>query len=95
MIRAYFNEKADTWDETIAEMHRVLNSGGRVTICHTKNRAEINEIHHQSPVVSNDIIPDADETRLMFSAAGFTEIRIEDGRDSYPASAWSRAKRDQ
>ena len=69
-----------------AEMHRVIKNGGRVKICHTKSRAEINEIHRQNPVVSNDTIPDADEMRLMLSAAGFTEIRIDDNSDSYLAS---------
>ena len=73
--------------KAFAEMHRVIESGGRVTICHTKSRAAINDIHRQNPVVKNDTIPDGDEMQSMLSAAGFTEIRVEDNSDSYLASA--------
>ena len=73
--------------KALVEVHRVLKTGGRLSICHTSSRAEINEIHRQNPVVKNDTIPDADEMRLMLSAAGFTEIRIADEADSYLASA--------
>jgi len=73
--------------KAFAEMHRVIKSGGRVTICHTSSRVQINEIHRQNPVVTNDTIPDVDEVRSMLSTAGFTEIRIEDGADSYLATA--------
>ncbi|HUT68548.1 MAG TPA: methyltransferase domain-containing protein [Dehalococcoidales bacterium] len=69
------------------EIHRVLKDGGRLLICHTASRARINEIHHQKPVVSHDLIPEADEVREMLLAAGFTEIRIADEDDSYLASA--------
>lgn len=69
------------------EVHRVLKDGGRLLICHTASRARINEIHHQKPVVSHDLIPEADEVREMLLAAGFTEIRIADEDDSYLASA--------
>ena len=70
-----------------AEMKRVIKSGGYLLICHTSSRAQINEIHRQIPVVKNDTIPDGDEMQLMLSAAGFTEIKIEDNSDSYLASA--------
>jgi len=69
--------------QAFAEMHRVIKSGGSLSICHTSSRAEINEIHHQIAVVKNDTIPDAEEMRFMLSTAGFTEIRIEDQVDSY------------
>ena len=73
--------------KALAEINRVMRSGGRVVICHTNSRATINEIHRQIPAVRNDIIPDADEMQSMLSAAGFTEITIEDKSDSYLASA--------
>ncbi len=79
----HFQDKA----KALAEMHRVIKDGGTVTICHTSSRTEINEIHRQNPVVRNDIIPGEDEMRLMLSAAGFTEIMLEDNRDSYLVSA--------
>ena len=71
----------------LAEMYRVIKSGGRLLICHTSSRVAINEIHRQLPAVKNDTIPDGDEMQLMLSAAGFIEIRIEDNSDSYLVSA--------
>ena len=69
------------------EIHRVLKDGGRLLICHTASRARINEIHHQKPVVSHDLIPDADEVRQMLLATDFTNVNIADEDDSYLASA--------
>ena len=69
------------------EMNRVMKDGGRLLICHTSSRAEINEIHRQIPVVENDTIPDGDEMQLLLSAAGFTEIKVDDKSDSYLVSA--------
>ena len=73
--------------KALAEMNRVIRSGGRMLICHTKSRSTINEIHSQIPAVKNDLIPDTDKMRPMLSAAGFPEISIEDNSDSYLASA--------
>ena len=70
------------------EVHRALKSGGRLLICHTSSRARINEIHRQNPVVRQDLIPDAREVREMLFAAGFNEIRIEEGPEDYLVSAW-------
>jgi len=70
----------------LAEMNRVVKSGGRLLICHTSSRAAINEIHRQIPAVENDTIPGEDEMQLMLSAAGFNEIKLADGSDSYLAS---------
>ena len=73
--------------KALAEMNRVLKSGGRLLVCHTSSRDSINEIHRQIPVVKNDTIPDGDEMQLMLSVAGFTEIKVEDNSVSYLASA--------
>ncbi len=73
--------------KAVTEMNRVLKSGGRLWICHTSSRAEINEIHRQTPAVRNDILPDGAGMRLLLEAAGFTGIKVEDNRDSYLASA--------
>lgn len=70
-----------------AEMHRVIKPGGNLLICHTSSRAAINQIHHQIPEVQNDLIPDGDAMRLLLSAAGFVDIRIEDDSESYFGSA--------
>ncbi len=71
----------------LREMGRVMKNGGRLVICHTSSRAHINEIHSQLPDVTNDLLPDVSDIHLMLSKAGFDEIKIEDGNESYLASA--------
>ena len=70
----------------LAEMRRVIKSGGRLLICHTSSRARINQIHRQIPAVENDIIPDGGEMQIILLRAGFIEIKIDDS-ESYLASA--------
>jgi len=77
--------------KAFAEIYRVIRDGGRVSICHTKSRAEINEIHRQIPEVHHDTIPEADKIQSMLLAAGFTEIKIDDRNDSYLACAMKPA----
>lgn len=71
----------------LRQIHRVLKKGGRLFICHTSSRAEIDEIHRQIPEVQNDLIPGEPEMRQMLSAAGFADIKIDDDKDKYLASA--------
>ncbi len=71
----------------LTEIKRVIKKGGRLLICHTSGRASINQIHQQIPAVKNDAIPDESEMRLLLSAAGFTEIKIDDESDRYLAIA--------
>jgi len=79
----HFQDKA----RALAEIFRVTGSGGRLFICHTSSRHHINEIHRQIPVVRNDILPDSDEMYRLLAAAGFIDIRIEDGEDDYLSCA--------
>ena len=71
----------------LAEMNRVIKSGGSLFICHTSSRATINQIHRNIPAVQNDTIPDKDEMQIMLSMAGFTDISVDDTNESYLASA--------
>jgi len=71
----------------LAEMNRVIKTGGKLFICHTSSRTKLNEIHRQVPAVENDTIPDEGEMQIMLSTAGFTDIMIEDSSESYLASA--------
>ena len=71
----------------LAEINRVTKSGGKLFICHTSSREEINQIHSQIPAVQNDTIPDEGEMQMLLMRAGFTDIEIEDDSDSYLASA--------
>ena len=67
----------------LAEIKRVLKTGGRLFICHTSSRHDINEVHRSIPVVKDDIIPAADEMLEILANAGFTDIDVEDGKESY------------
>jgi ubiquinone/menaquinone biosynthesis C-methylase UbiE len=69
------------------EMYRVLRPGGRLVICHTSSRAQINRIHAALPEVSDHLIPGEAEMREMMGGAGFTAVNIEDGEEDYLASA--------
>jgi ubiquinone/menaquinone biosynthesis C-methylase UbiE len=71
----------------LSEIHRTLKPGGRLFICHTSGREHINHIHRGIPSVKNDLLPDNEEMQRMLLAAGFSNIRIEDGRNSYLAVA--------
>jgi len=71
----------------LAEMNRVIKTGGKLFICHTSSQTTINQIHRQVPAMENDTIPDEDEMQIMLSMAGFTDIMIEDSSESYLASA--------
>ncbi|UCB43843.1 MAG: methyltransferase domain-containing protein [Dehalococcoidales bacterium] len=73
--------------QALQEAYRVIRRGGWLLICHTSSRAHINEVHGQMDVVKHDTIPDADEMRSMLSTAGFSDIAIENGSDSYLAHA--------
>jgi ubiquinone/menaquinone biosynthesis C-methylase UbiE len=69
--------------KALAEIKRVLKISGRLFICHTSSRAEINQIHSQIPVVQNDLIPEAEEMKSMLFVAGFRQIEISEGSSSY------------
>jgi ubiquinone/menaquinone biosynthesis C-methylase UbiE len=73
--------------KALQEMNRVLRKGGRLIICHTSNRDEINRVHRQIPAVANDIIPTEGELKTMLKRVGFIDIRIDDNATSYLATA--------
>ena len=68
---------------SLAEINRVIKSGGKLAICHTSSRRRINETHRQLPGLENDTIPGEHQMRAMLSATGFTEIKIADTSTSY------------
>jgi len=67
----------------LAEINRVTKGGGRLFICHTSNRATINQLHSSIPAVKNDIIPDEPEMQFMLLMAGFVDVKIDDNSESY------------
>ena len=72
--------------KALAEMNRVIKSGGRLLICHTSSRTQINGIHCKIPAVANDLIPGEGEMCNLLSRAGFAGIKIDDESDSYLCS---------
>ncbi|MEJ2740224.1 MAG: methyltransferase domain-containing protein [Dehalococcoidia bacterium] len=76
--------------KALSEIYRVLKKQGRVHICHTSSRDQINTIHRGIPVVSNDLIPDEDEMKRIMAYAGFDDIGIYDSSDNYLASGVKR-----
>ncbi len=73
--------------QALSEIHRVMRRGGRLLICHTSSRKDINRTHRKIPSVNNDLLPTEKQMRRILAAAGFCEISIEDGSESYLASA--------
>jgi ubiquinone/menaquinone biosynthesis C-methylase UbiE len=70
----------------LREIYRVLRPGGRLYIAHTSSRQEINKVHRSMPEVRSHLIPENDELENMLIAAGFEDITIDDGEDSYLVS---------
>ncbi|MFH1651099.1 MAG: methyltransferase domain-containing protein [Chloroflexota bacterium] len=71
----------------LAEIFRVLKGGGGLFVCHTSPREEINHRHLSMPEVRHDLIPGEEEMRALLRGAGFTAVNIEDGAESYLATA--------
>lgn len=71
----------------LAEMMRVLKEGGRLFICHSASREEINNIHRGIHAVQHDVLPDGAEMYQMLRVAGFGGIEVEDAPTGYFAAA--------
>jgi len=74
--------------KALAEMARVLRSSGRLVICHTASRHEINKLHESiGDVIGRDIIPDEATMRDMLTASGLKPIEVRDEAHRYLAIA--------
>lgn len=74
--------------KALAEMARVLRKGGRLAICHTASRDEINKLHKSiGTIVENDTIPDEALMRRMLKSAGLKKIEVRDEAHKYLATA--------
>ncbi len=71
----------------LAEIYRVLRPGGVVFIAHSSSRLEINRRHRRIAAVRYDVLPPKAEMARLLGAAGFTAAEVEEGRESYLASA--------
>ena len=71
-----------------AEINRVLKPGGRLFVCHTSSRYEINQVHRSIPAVQSDLIPQESEMRRIISAVGFVDVTFaEDSSEGYLVTA--------
>jgi len=74
--------------KALAEMARVLRSSGRLIICHTASRHEINKLHESiGDVIGRDTIPDEPTMRDMLTASGLKTIEVRDEAHRYLAIA--------
>lgn len=71
----------------LREIRRLLKVGGCLYICHSSSREVINNIHSAIPEVCHDLIPDDITLNLMLRDAGFSNINIDAGSDSFLACA--------
>jgi len=74
--------------KALAEMARVLRNGGKLAICHTASRYEINSLHKSiGHVVEHDTIPDRATMRTLLAKSGLHRIEVRDEADCYLAIA--------
>ena len=71
----------------IGVLARCLKAGGRLTICHSSGREEINR-HHQSshPAVANDYLPRLDALKEVLVGAGLESYVSVDSDNMYLVS---------
>jgi ubiquinone/menaquinone biosynthesis C-methylase UbiE len=70
--------------KALREIARVLKEGGRLAICHTASRREINELHRSiGGVVKNDTIPLKTTMRKLLEASGLKPMEIQDEKHRY------------
>jgi len=76
----HFEDKA----KALAQINRVMKSGGRLVIAHALSRAELKARHRDKTLaVANDMLPSEGEMRALLNDAGFIDIRIRDEPGCY------------
>lgn len=67
-----------------AELHRILRPGGVLHILHLDGRETINELHRGiGGAVVGDLLPPAEELKLLLEEVGFEGVAVRDEPDSY------------
>ena len=69
----------------LRNMHDLLRKGGKVFICHTASRDHINNIHLNIPGFEDHLIPGYEEMVSLMIEAGFKQVNVDEGDDSYLA----------
>lgn len=79
-IFPHFTHKA----KALEVMRRALKKGGKVIVHHLISLKEINDLHRKAgTAVQDDMMPVAEEMRLLFTRSGFKVAFIRDGKDGY------------
>jgi len=78
----HFENKA----KALYEIKRVLKKGGRLFVCHTASRDNINAIHSQIPGFASHILPNRGEMKRLLLESGFIEVEVYDTTQSYFAA---------
>lgn len=64
-----------------------LKAGGRLTICHSRNREAVNSFHRNShPAVAEDYLPDLDAVKELLISAGLESYISVDSNSIYLVS---------
>jgi ubiquinone/menaquinone biosynthesis C-methylase UbiE len=79
----HFNDKL----KALKEIYRLLKPNGRLFICHTSSRQQINKVHGNIPAICHHIFPENKDMRRMLKEAGFKDVSISDGQGDYLAQA--------
>jgi ubiquinone/menaquinone biosynthesis C-methylase UbiE len=69
--------------KALNEINRILKPGGKMFICHSSSRDNINHMHLQMPEVCNDLIPTDMDIQQLLTVAGFTGIDIANTYDRF------------
>lgn len=68
----------------LTNMKRFLAKNGKIVICHSQSKDEINKIHKKaSDIVSNDILENGDKTALYFIEIGMKVDTVIDDDNMY------------
>jgi ubiquinone/menaquinone biosynthesis C-methylase UbiE len=70
-------------EAALAQLNRVLKTGGKLIIAHALSSTEIIAHHNRSSVVAHDALPDKAEMKGLLERAGFTGIHITDEPGCY------------
>ena len=73
--------------QALIEIQRVLHPGGKLLILHNNSREFVNAIHScdESSPIHHDLLPKADDMRLLLINTGWTAVQVEDSPHRYIA----------
>jgi len=77
----HFHDKS----RALRNIHFLLKDAGKIFICHTASREQINRIHLSIPDFQDHLIPECTEMISLLKYAGFTQVSVDERNDSYLA----------